>query len=189
MAAAERYSTGARWLHASVAVLVVVLLILGVVMTRGTLGIERLFAAYQWHKSLGACVWLLMLVRVAMRWRLGAPALPTSVSAQHAQIARGVHGLLYALLLIMPVTGWLLVSASPLTFPISLFGLVEIPSLPWLLEMRDAERQVWYGRLKTIHQALAWSLGVLVLLHIVGAVRHGRTVLARMSLRRATDAS
>jgi cytochrome b561 len=50
MAAAERYSTVARWLHASVAVLVVALLILGVVMTRGTLGIERLFAAYQWHK-------------------------------------------------------------------------------------------------------------------------------------------
>jgi cytochrome b561 len=179
----DGYTGAARWLHAVVAVLVLALLGLGLVMTHGALGIERLFAAYQWHKTLGTLLWLLMLVRVGVRWRAVPPPLPQSVAPTRARVAHSVHGLLYAVLLVMPVTGWLMVSASPLPFPISLLGLFEIPSLRWLAEMQDLERLLWFARLQILHHGLAWLLIALVALHIAGAFSHGRVVLSRMSLR------
>lgn len=184
MAAVERYALTARVLHWAVAPLVAALLVLGVGMTRAELSIERMYAAYQWHKSIGVVVWLVMIVRLGVRVGIPPPALPVSVSLQRQRVARGVHGALYAILLIMPVTGWLMVSAAPLTFPIALFD-IEVPLLPVLQTLPEVVRMRWYDALKLAHRALAFALFTLVVLHIVGAFSHDRTLRARMNLWRS----
>jgi cytochrome b561 len=188
MAAGERYALTARLLHWAVALLVSVLFGLGLVMTRGTLSIEPLFTAYQWHKTVGVLVWLLMVFRLSVRLALLGPDLPSTVSPQRQRIARLVHRALYVLLLAMPVSGWLMASASPLVFPISLFGF-DVPLLAALQGLPDAARARWFEALKLLHSALALALFALVMLHVGGALSHGGQLRGRMSLwRRPHDA-
>jgi cytochrome b561 len=182
MAAVERYILPARVLHWGVAGVVVVLLALGLVMTRGTLSIERLFAAYQWHKTLGVLVFLTMVVRLGVRFGSPPPPpLPADLSPARQRFARAVHAGLYVALLLMPMSGWLMASAAPLTFPISLFG-VDVPLFAPLQAMPEAARGGWFEVLKTSHSILAGCLGVLVVLHVAGALWHGRALRQRMSL-------
>lgn len=183
MAVAERYILPARLLHWGIAVLVVLMFALGLAMTRGPLSIELLFAAYHWHKSLGALVWLGMLLRIGVRCLVPPPQLPADIPQQ--QLVRHVHALLYILLVMMPVTGWLMVSASPLPFPVTAFG-IDLPQFAPFLSLPDAARARWFEVLKVIHSGMAVMLAALVVLHVAGAWRHGDRVRQRMSLRRQT---
>ena len=98
----------------------------------------------QLHKSIGITVLLLTLLRIG--WRLGHAA--AAAAGPHARLgALGGAGprtsLFYVLMLGMPLSGWAMVSASPLiqVHPTVLFGVVPWPTMPFRgIDARPAAR-------------------------------------------------
>ncbi|QMW21465.1 cytochrome b [Sandaracinobacteroides saxicola] len=136
------------------------------------------FTVVQVHKSMGLTVLVLSLVRLAMRLREGFPQLPGHMTATERFLARVTHYGFYALMIGIPLSGWMMVSASPLNFPTIWFGLFEWPHLP------TGTSKVLAERAGAAHQWLAYGAIVLLLLHVAGALKHHfmdrDDVLARM---------
>ena len=131
---------------------------------------------YDLHRSTGAVLLIVVLVRIA--WRLGhaPPPLPAGVPLAQQRIAGAVHMLLYTLLLVQPVVGWAATSAYPA--PIVVFGLFELPPI-WPANRAAAE---W---LFGVHRALGILMALLVLAH-AGAALHHHFVRRDGILRRMT---
>ena len=157
-----RYTRTAIALHWGMAVLVVGLLGVGVWMT-GLKPSPTKIEVYTWHKWFGLTVLLLLLARILWRLRHAPPPLPDGMPAWQRRAAAASHGLLYLLLAAMPLTGWLQNSAAG--FPLSWFGLFKVPALI----PRDQQAfAFWQG----VHEALAWTLVALLLVHVAAAVKH-----------------
>ncbi|HQS46832.1 MAG TPA: cytochrome b/b6 domain-containing protein, partial [Xanthobacteraceae bacterium] len=90
-----------------------------------------------------------------------------------------VHALFYVLMLALPLTGWLVVSSSPLHLPTRPFNLFTLPDLV----APDAEL---YAAVSLLHATLAYLLLAVLALHVAGALKHRLvdrdTTLQRMSL-------
>lgn len=160
-----RYSPAARRLHWIVAVLVAGMIPLGLAMVaRGeaTNFDATTGSLYSLHKLLGFVVLWLVVLRVLVRLRRGAPAPVATLTPFERLASRVVHGALYALLLAVPLLGWAGVSAYP---ALDVFGLF---SLPAILPPDEALA----NRLFSVHGLLALTLGVLALVHIAAALRH-----------------
>jgi cytochrome b561/polyisoprenoid-binding protein YceI len=171
----QNYTATAKALHWIIAVLVITLLGLGLFMTRGTQSLQLKFELYQLHKSLGITVLALMILRVF--WRLFAlpPAMPPHMPGWERAAAHGTHILLYTLLIAMPLSGWAMISAAlpPFNFPTVLYKTIAWPHLPFIEELTLERKKTVEPALKTMHSALGWALGALVVLHIAAALRHG----------------
>src|SRR3546814_13976935 len=87
-----------------------------------------------------------------------------------------VHWLFYLVMILGPVTGWLLVSTARVQVPTLLYGLLPWPHLPVGRALHEPA--------EAIHGAMAWLAIGLFLLHIIGALRHqwllGKPELQRM---------
>ena len=81
---------------------------------------------FVWHKSLGMLVLLLVVIRLLWRIKNSIPA-PLTSHRLHRALASGAHGILYLLMLALPLSGWLTASAS--MFPTKLFWLIPLPAL------------------------------------------------------------
>lgn len=171
------YGTVAIVLHWLIALLIVGQIAAGLVMTR--LEDQRLaFELIQWHKSFGLLTLGLVVVRIAWRLFDRPPNLPASMPAWERQAARASHGLLYVLMLIAPVTGWLLASASVLAIPTYAFDLFVVPHLP--VARTEISENFW----TMAHHLVAYAVIGLIALHVAAALRHHLilkdNVLARM---------
>jgi cytochrome b561/polyisoprenoid-binding protein YceI len=122
------------------------------------------FVAFQLHKSIGITVLLLSLARVALRLFVARPA----EFGQGAQklAARLVHWGFYAVMLLGPLTGWIIVSTSKIKVPTMLFGVVPWPHLP-LPEAFNEPADL-------AHTVLVWALPALIVLHVAGVLYHWR---------------
>lgn len=134
-----------------------------------------------WHKWAGIVVLALTLVRLAwMLWRPAPPARPPMPRWQ-ARAAGAVHAGLLALCIVLPLVGWAHSSAAG--FPVVLFALWPLPD--WVAPDRALAET-----LKGVHEALAWALSALVLLHGAAALKHQFVdrdgLLARMAPGRRT---
>lgn len=169
----RRYGWIAMALHWTVAALLGWQLWLGLSAADLSIGIERLKLLGR-HKSLGFVILVLMLLRLSWRWWTPPPAPPPGPRWQ-TTAAKLSHGLLYLLLIIMPLIGWASSSAAHLT--ISVFGWFQLPDL--LAPNRSLAHQLveW-------HETLAWMLMAVLLVHIAAALWHQLwrrdTVLRRM---------
>lgn len=177
-----RYDRVALLLHWVTALAVFGLLGLGFVMTRLPPASSLQFQLFQWHKSVGITVLALTLLRLAWRLLHRPPALPAAMPAWEKWTAEANHVLLYALLSLMPLGGWALVSVARFTVPTVLYGLLPWPHLPYLATLPDkAPVEILLRRL---HDAGGWFLLALLVLHIGAALRHhwllGDDVLRRM---------
>lgn len=173
----EGWSAAQRGLHWAVALLVALAFAIGLVMV--ALPLTQLLAkilAYQAHKTIGLLVPPLVLWRLWLRARRGRPPDDAGLPAwQHRAAALG-HAALYALLIVVPVLGYLSASTAPGQIETVMFLLVPIPHV---LEPDEAT----YEAARALHQLLAWTLVVLAAGHAAVAVVHhrrGRPVLARM---------
>ena len=153
-------------------------------MKRGNLAFVDKIWAYQLHKSLGLTVAALMTVRVLWRLTHGSPDLPNTMSAWERRAAQAAHVCLYGLLLAMPLTGWLMVSAASLPVPTRLFGWLAVPHYSALAGLEGASRKLYEDFFKELHLVAAITLAWLAALHIAAALYHhfGRRddVLRRM---------
>lgn len=171
---AQRYSSTAKFLHWAIALALAFQLGLGWQLEHIPKG-PLLFAAYQMHKSVGISILLLTLVRIAIRIIHRPPPLMAD-SPWALLAAKIVHWGLYAIMLIGPLTGWILVSTAKIKVPTLLFGTVPWPHLPI--------PQHWHEPAENIHGAVATLLLLLFFLHFVGALRHqflkDENILGRM---------
>ena len=166
------YTGVAKFLHWLIALLVISLAGLGLTMTRGGFGLEAKLKLYQVHKSLGLTVLALMVVRILWRLRHAPPALPDTITPFERLAARWTHVLLYALLLVIPVSGWLLVSGSVIAVPTRYFWLFAVPHFEPLASLSLEARRGWAPLLKEVHFVMALILLALVGLHAAAALRH-----------------
>jgi cytochrome b561 len=122
-------------------------------------GADRFFNL---HKSTGIVVFTLVLVRLAWRVRHRPAALPASMPKWQVLAAATVHRLLYACMVLMPVTGFL--GASHTTSGVAFFGL-QLPR--WRTADRDTAELIL-----GLHGTIAWILVALVALHTLAGLKH-----------------
>jgi cytochrome b561 len=116
------------------------------------------------HLSFGMLVLLVAVVRLAWRATHGEPAPLDGVPPWQVQSARIVHWLLYVLLFVVPILGW--INASWRGFPVVFFGLFDFPKIM-------ATRAPGWGWTGDVHGLLAnYVLLALVGLHVAAALYH-----------------
>jgi len=179
----DRYSLPQRWLHWITALLVLAALGAGALFfTYGFDGLMKTFggaatnAIYKYHKTAGILVLALMLLRLVLRLRLGAPPKPDSLTPAERILSTGVQHLLYAALIALPILGWTATAAGG--YPVEFFG--------WTLPGLIGKDKALSGTLYTLHGVTALAVAGLLALHIAGALRHWLIkkdgVMRRMSL-------
>ena len=157
-----RYTATALFFHWLVALCVFVVFPLGVYAHGLTFSPLKL-KLVSYHKWLGVTIFLLMLARLVWRAAHAPPPPLLTIPLWQRRAAHSLHHLLYALLLAVPLSGWLMSSAKG--FPIVYLGLVQLPDLVG----KNAELGDW---LKAVHAALSFGLSALVGLHVAAALKH-----------------
>lgn len=117
---------------------------------------------YSWHKWTGVTLFMLAIIRISWLTTHPAPHRPQGMAWQ-ARAARATHVVLYVLMFIIPLSGWLMSSAKGV--PTVYFGVLPIPDL---LGKNEATADI----LVQVHRWLAYGLAVLVAAHIGGAIKH-----------------
>ena len=178
----ERWGAVSQSLHWLIVLLIAVMAAIGLTMEDFANGPDKI-RIYALHKSLG--ITILALVALRLLWRLyaGAPKpVPGAPDWQH-RLAGLTHLAIYALLFALPLSGWVLNSASG--FPLQWFGLFN---LPHIVERSHDLHEV----AEEVHELLFWALMLLVALHAAAAFYHhlfvGDDTLRRMlpARRRST---
>lgn len=155
------YTRTAVALHWSIAGLILAALLVGWTMTGMAISPARL-KVYNYHKWIGVTVLGLALVRVA--WRLGHRPPPSPALPRWQRLAaQAGHGLLYALTLVMPVTGWIYSNAAG--YPVVYLGKLPLPDL---VERDKALAALWVQ----VHEVLGIALAVLIAGHVLAALHH-----------------
>ena len=126
------------------------------------------------HKSIGVTVLVLASLRVIWRWTHPAPALPETMPRWRRIAARMDQALLYAVMLIMPLSG--LIDAGAFGQPVQYFFLFDLPAL-------GGHNEPMGHIAFAIHRATALILYGLLLIH-AGAALHHHYVLKDTILRR-----
>ncbi|MBO6756928.1 MAG: cytochrome b [Roseibium sp.] len=156
--------------HWTMALLILGMLAVGLYMTSLPQTDPLTFRLYQLHKSFGFVVLSLVVLRLGWRLINPAPKLPEGMKPWERLAAHLGHTGLYALLFLMPATGWLMVSASPWNIPTVVFNVLNIPHLP-IPEALGTKEQA-EGVFKTAHFYLAWFMIALVAVHVAAALKH-----------------
>src|SRR5262245_17613439 len=122
----QRYAAISRWLHWLTALLVFVIIPVGLWIKYFEPANEAFkLRLYNIHESLGVIVFAIVLIRVVYRYLNPPPPLPADTPPAIRVAARVNHIGLYALLILMPITGFLATNAWG--FPLSVFGVLPMP--------------------------------------------------------------
>ena len=156
-----QFNLHARLLHWLMALMIVAMLFIGVGMVSTTTDTYARLVAI--HKPLGVAILVLVLVRLAVRFTHKPPPLPSDLPAWQRHAATLSHWLLYALMLLMPLVGWAMLSAGG--YPVTLVDGLQLPSLVPL----DPKL---FAFLRGAHHYLALLLFATFLLHLGAALFH-----------------
>lgn len=167
----QRYSTVAIALHWTLALAVLLQLVVGLRMGATTKS-SAAYGLYQLHKSVGVSILLLTLVRIGWRLSHKPPELPAHLKTWEKALAKAAHILFYLILLGLPLTGWIMVSASKTNIPTLLFGVVPWPHLPMLPELAEPAKAIWRKGGELGHGVLVKLTYLLLLVHVGGALKH-----------------
>src|SRR5271163_4992794 len=157
--AGRRYNGAAQALHWLTALLMFAVLPLAWVMVAVTRDNPSRDALFTLHKSIGMAILALTIVRLVWRGANPVPAFPTRLSRWETVPARL---LLYLILLVMPISGYVLSTASG--HPVTFFGLFEFPSLP--------QNKLLAQLAVDIHLLTQWGVNALIALHILATTWH-----------------
>lgn len=163
MADADEYGTVQKLLHWLVALAVVGQV--GVGYWIGTLDPKdpSLATLFPVHEGIGATILALVLLRLLVRLIVGVPALPRGTPRWIDSLSHLNHRLLYLVLLVQPVIGFLTNGANG--FGWSIFGYYTVPAI-------IPKNAVWADWLGEAHETAATVLVVLVGLHLLGWFYH-----------------
>jgi cytochrome b561 len=159
-----RYAATARWLHWLTAALLFVIIPIGLWIKYFEPANEAFkLRLYNIHESLGVIVFVIVLIRLVYRYLNPPPSLPPDTPAAIRIAAHVNHGGLYALLVLMPITGFLATNAWG--FPLSIFGVLPMP-VPLGKDEEIAKV------LSFLHWCGAITIILLILAHLGGVIYH-----------------
>lgn len=158
------YKAGARWLHWLMALLILAMIPVGFLMIQEGLSRPLQNNLFIFHKNVGVLLLVLIVVRIVYRMRNAPPPEPTHLPAWQVKIAGLTHGLLYTLLFVMPLAGYVRVRAGG--FPIEALDAMGIPALV-------PKSETLAGFAKSVHFYGGWAIAILVAMHVGAALQHG----------------
>jgi cytochrome b561 len=171
---AEAYGSFAKFLHWAIVLLILPQYFLMEGAEEFPEGSQQAAQLVDLHKSLGLLVLILAVVRIA--WKIinrPHPAPIGDVAWQRKAAAAG-HGMLYLLILLQPLSGWILVSTAD--YPLSLFGWLTVP--PIVGPNHDL-----HETMEEVHEVLFWLTVAVAAVHVAAALFH-HWVLKDQTLRR-----
>jgi cytochrome b561 len=118
---------------------------------------------YALHKSIGMTLFALAVGRAVWAVLAKRPALPDTMPRWQVIASKAVEGLLYIIVIVMPITGWLMSSAA--NFPVSVFGMFTLPDLV-------APDETLFENLRRAHMMQSRLLIALAGIHILAALKH-----------------
>lgn len=126
------------------------------------------------HKSIGILVLGLAIMRVLWRVTHEPPALPTTYQRWEIRASHVTHWLLYAIMLFMPLSGWIMDSAwkDAATHPMEWFGLFQWPRIGFIMHLDPALRDKVHDGFGAAHAVCSWILYWIFSLHVAGALKH-----------------
>ncbi len=159
----SRYGLVSRTLHWAIAFLIIALIPLGWYMVRLDYTDPWSYDALEIHKGLGMVVLLLASIIAAKRIAQRTTVIAKPQKQWEAIAAKITHYLLYALMLVVPATGYMISTSAGAG--VSIFGLFEVPAvMPKSVPLRDAAISV--------HYYFAYAGVGLIAFHIAGALKH-----------------
>jgi cytochrome b561 len=173
---APAYSLIARTLHWTIAALVLTTIPIGIVMANESGGPLQDFL-YDVHRSIGALIIPLIIVRFGYRLTHPPLPLPDDIPPFQQLAAHATHWALYALLIVQPLVGWLATSAYGA--PIMVFGLFQLPPI-W------PQDQPFSERVFVVHQLMGLAIAGIAAGHIGAALFHHFVLKDRVLMRMIT---
>lgn len=157
----ERYNPVSITLHWLIALLIFGAFTLGLYMADLPPSPQKL-QYFSWHKWTGVTIFLLVLIRIF--WRIGhKPPAPVPMPPWQRQASAAVHYLLYACMVIIPLSGWLLSSAKGMQTV--WFGVLPLPDLV----SKDKELA---DILHELHELFNFGMLSLLVLHVAATIKH-----------------
>lgn len=155
-----RYNGVARALHWIIAIAIIAEITMGL----GHDAMKDMFPVMPIHKATGITILALSLFRLVWRLTHKVPPLPATLPGWQVGAAHGLHWLFYVMVIAVPMTGWIMSSASP--YPLEWFGLFPIPK--WAVSkgspIADAAHEA--------HEIMGLLFIPLILLHVGAALHH-----------------
>ena len=177
----QQYTRTAIVLHWLIAVLLLGQFAFGWYLQEIPRGVPERSYFVNLHKSSGILLGLLILVRVGWRLTHKPPALPDTIPRVQQRIASVTHILLYVLMVVMPLSGYIASNYSK--WGVKFFNVVTFP--PW-----GVESKLIYAIFNQTHKVASWLLLALVILHVFAGLKHllvdRDRVFSRMLPRKAS---
>lgn len=152
----------------------------GLYMVNADISKADQYKLFQIHKAAGVVMLWALFVRVCVRVLTKAPAFPSELSESNRKKAEVGHLMLYVLVIVMPLSGWFMVSASPFGLPTFVFvDWIKWPHIPGVARDKTVE---------TIANNTHWITAIVLTIFILGHVAtvvwhkkyHGINLLRRM---------
>jgi cytochrome b561 len=162
MAETTGYTTRAKVLHWTIAVLVILLLAGG--QTYEAMADAEKQEILQIHSFIGLTILMLALYRLYWRHGHAPPASPEAMNPTLKTLSRLSHYSMYGVLILLPFTGMFAASASPNeVMPLGLFNLTELLGGPdkAAFELRHE-----------VHEVMTGVMALLIAIHFSGAMLH-----------------
>ncbi len=157
------YTRGAVVLHWLVAALLLAQIGFGWFLTTIPRGTPMRSIDVNFHKSTGLTIAALILVRIIWRLSHSPPPLPPFMPAWERAAARANHIALYAVMLIMPLSGY--VASNFSKYGIKFYNAVKLP--PWGVNAPHV-----YAAFNSIHVFASYVFVAIIALHVLAAIRH-----------------
>jgi cytochrome b561 len=158
-----KYSLSSRIIHWLMAVLIIAILAIGIYMTeflpKDSVNRSQI---YSFHKSLGVMAIILIITRIINRFLNKAPNLPQSMAKAEKILAHLGHVGLYLLMIIVPVSGYLM--SNSFGYAVSFFSL----ELPFVVEKNFELAKIF----AEIHELSSYSILGLVAIHVLAVIKH-----------------
>lgn len=160
---ATTYARFAVVMHWSIAILIMLNLSIGLYMDTFPHNSTNFNGILFYHASIGSLIFMLTIPRLLWRMTHTPPALPASLPKWQASAAHVLHGVLYLLLFLVPLVGYMHRLAGG--HPVNFFGLGELP----VFLTRDEPLRLLTD---TLHRALVLTLALLLVAHVGAALKH-----------------
>ena len=157
------FGSATKFFHWIIGLLIIGMLAMGLIMTRLSDQVLRR-ELYNIHKSLGLTILGLIILRILWRAINRAPKYPDSIPLWEQKVAHLAHALLYILMIAMPLSGWIMSTASG--HPISFWGLFQF-GLPGIEANRNVTKLF-----NQIHEYIGYTLIVVIVIHVLSALKH-----------------
>jgi cytochrome b561 len=157
----QQFTPLQRCLHWVMAICIIAMLFIGVDMVSTIM--PKYLTLIAFHRSLGIVILVLVLIRLVVRLRSGAPPLPSDLPPVMKLAAELSHYALYGLMIVMPLLGWAMLSAAE--YPVVVFGGLHLP--PIAPQSESLHTLLW-----TAHHYLAFAFFAVILMHLAAALFH-----------------